>query len=309
VGGFARWPVSASGGAFFMASVGSLPKQESFGSTARIDAWWAGPLATFLGLLAFIIYATVTGLSGRNYEIRKNPDFTGAAVAPYLSPMYSPLIFSKESHHAWIHEDRPSWWPGWLGFSSAVLILGGPVLFRFTCYYYRKAYYRAFWLDPPGCDVGEPRKGYLGERYLPLILQNVHRYTLYIATFFLIFLWWDALIALRWPVLDVEGHTTGYTFGMGLGTLIMLVNVVLLSGFTLGCNSLRHLVGGRKNCFSCPMHNGELTTNTAFKAWHFVSRFNERHALWAWLSLFSVGFTDLYIRLCSMGIWSDVRFF
>jgi hypothetical protein len=28
---------------------------------------------------------------------------------------------------------------------------------------------------------------------------------------------------------------------------------------------------------------------------------------WAWLSLFTVGFTDVYIRLCSMGIISDLR--
>jgi hypothetical protein len=295
-----------------MASVGSLPKQEGFGSTARIDAWWAGPLVTFLGLLAFIIYATVTGLSGKYFEIRNiKSNFSGEAVAPYLSPMYSPLIYDAQSHHAWIKADRPSWWPSWLGFSSAVLILGGPVLFRFTCYYYRKAYYRAFWLDPPGCGVGEPRKGYLGEKYPPLILQNVHRYTLYIATFFLLFLWYDVYLAFWWQS-SRDGFPLGvgqYQFGMGVGTVVMFINVILLSGFTLGCNSLRHLVGGRKNCFSCPMHNGEMALKPSYRAWHLVSMFNERHALWAWMSLISVGFADLYIRLCAMGIWFDVRIF
>jgi hypothetical protein len=34
---------------------------------------------------------------------------------------------------------------------------------------------------------------------------------------------------------------------------------------------------------------------------------NRNHMRWAWLSLFSVGFSDIYIRLCSMGIWSDWR--
>ena len=29
--------------------------------------------------------------------------------------------------------------------------------------------------------------------------------------------------------------------------------------------------------------------------------------LCAWFSLFSVGFADLYVRLCSMGIWTDFR--
>jgi hypothetical protein len=30
---------------------------------------------------------------------------------------------------------------------------------------------------------------------------------------------------------------------------------------------------------------------------------------WAWTSLFTVGFNDLYVRLCSMGVWSDIRIF
>ena len=34
---------------------------------------------------------------------------------------------------------------------------------------------------------------------------------------------------------------------------------------------------------------------------------NYKHQLFAWCSLFSVAFSDIYIRLCSMGIWSDLR--
>ena len=56
-----------------------------------------------------------------------------------------------------------------------MLILWAPGGFRLTCYYYRGAYYKAFWADPPSCAVGEPRKSYWGERSFPLILQNVHR--------------------------------------------------------------------------------------------------------------------------------------
>ena len=67
-----------------------------------------------------------------------------------------------------------------------------PAGFRFTCYYYRGAYYKAFWLDPVNCSVGEPRSGYLGEKYLPLLLQNVHRYFLYLALVFIIILGRDA---------------------------------------------------------------------------------------------------------------------
>jgi hypothetical protein len=39
------------------------------------------------------------------------------------------------------------------------------------------------------------------------------------------------------------------------------------------------------------------------------SALNRAHMRFAWASLFSVGFCDIYIRLCSMGVWSDVRIF
>jgi hypothetical protein len=258
-----------------------------------------------LGLLAFVVYATLRAFNGNWFEIRQNTaNFSGDPKAPYLSPFYSPLIYDGNDSphsHAWIRQDKPSWWPTNLGFSTALLILGGPVFFRFTCYYYRKAYYRSFWADPPACAVGEPRHSYWGERSFPLILQNIHRYTLYIALFFLIFLWWDALYAFWW-----DGR-----IGVGLGTLIMLANIILLTGFTFGCNSLRHLVGGRLNCFSCPNrpNNGELKLNTGFYLWRWATKFNVNHMQWAWLSLFSVGFTDFYIMMCSQGTWSDLRFF
>jgi len=38
-----------------------------------------------------------------------------------------------------------------------------------------------------------------------------------------------------------------------------------------------------------------------------VSCLNRAHMRWAWFSLFWVGFADLYVRLCSMGIWTDWR--
>src|SRR5262249_29943709 len=144
-------------------------------------------------------------------------------------------------------------------FSSGFLILAFPGLFRLTCYYYRKAYYRAFWADPPACAVGEPRKSYWGENRLPLILQNSHRYFMYAALVFLIILTWDALKAFWWPT-DRSGNPSTGQFGIGLGTLIMVANVCLLAGFTFGCNSVRHLVGGRLNCFSCPRNPGQLRT-------------------------------------------------
>jgi hypothetical protein len=296
-----------------MTQLSTVVPREGFGATTRRDAWWAGPLATFLGLLAFLIYATYIIFFVPGYfEIRVNAvDFFAPGnrvLAPYLAPFSSPLIYDIESPHAWIHAPKPSWWPDWFPFSSAMLILIFPAGFRMTCYYYRKAYYRAFWADPPACAVGEPRTSYWGENHWPLLVQNIHRYFLYFALLFIVFLSWDVILAFRWPsAWDNSGRPTAYSFGMGLGTLLMLVNVLLIAGFTFGCNSLRHLVGGRLDCFSCP-HN-IARERTGYKLWRGVTWFNNHHMEWAWVSLVMVAFTDAYIRLCAAGMWKDVRFF
>jgi hypothetical protein len=296
------------------------PHEEGFGATERRDAWWLGPLLTVIGLLAFLIYGTWAAWQGNGYEVRRVRgaehfhDPGNEAVAPYLSPFYAPLIYDPNgtSYHAWIKYDiRPRWLPGWFPFSAGFLILAFPGMFRVTCYYYRKAYYRSFWADPPACAVGEPRHSYWGENWMPLILQNSHRFWLYIVVLLLVLLTWDALLAVWWPTLDADGMPTGgHQLGLGLGTLIMVINVILLAGFTFGCNSVRHLVGGRLNCFSCPGRAGHIgAVRTRYKVWQWSSLLNEHHMEWAWLSLFSVGFTDLYIRLCALGVWHDWRFF
>ena len=95
-----------------------------------------------------------------------------------------------------------------------------------------------------------------------------------------------------------DGHRH---FGVGVCTLVLVVNVILLGSYTLGCHSLRHLVGG-----GCDVMSDKPARQTMY-GW--VSRLNRRHMLFAWMSLFWVGFTDIYIRLCSMGIWHDIRFF
>ncbi len=165
------------------------------------------------------------------------------------------------------------------------------------CYYYRGAYYKAFWADPPACPVGEPRKGYRGERSFPLILQNVHRYFLYLALVFLVILSYDV-----WKAMWFTDPATGRaSFGIGVGTLGLAVNVVLLAGYTLGCHSLRHLVGGLKDRLS--------GRPVRFQAYRCVSCLNRRHMRWAWASLFWVAFADLYVRMVSMGVWPDVRVF
>lgn len=272
-------------------ALSTLPAQRRFGETTRRDAWWAPSAATFLGFTAFIIYATWAGYSNAHYE-----------YGPYLSPMYSPLLFGP-SPHAWFGGPaQPTWWPPFLHFSAAALILWGPVGFRFTCYYYRGAYYKAFWADPPGCAVGEPRKTYLGERWFPLVIQNIHRYFLYVALAFIGILAIDAWKALWFPVSGTALEAGAPTeFGIGVGTIVLTLNVVFLGCYTLGCHSLRHLVGGVLDVMS-----GRPARKTAYAC---VSCLNRWHMKWAWTSLIWVGFTDLYVRMCSMGIWTDVRLF
>lgn len=258
-----------------MAKTSSL-KRRGLGSTSRRDAWWITPLVTFVVLTLFIVYATWAALQGTNY-------WTG----PYLSPFYSPEIWGG-SPHAWF-AGPPGWWPGWLPFSPALIILPIPALFRFTCYYYRGAYYKAFWADPPACAVGEPRKGYNSENAWPLKIQNAHRYVLYLALIFLVFLWKDVWNAFWFK----EG------FGIGVGTLVLLFNTVMLTLYTVSCHSLRHLVGGNRDCLSArPVSRA---------CYGCVSGLNTRHMLFAWISLFGVMGADLYVRLVASGTIADLR--
>ncbi len=248
----------------------------------RPDAWWAQPLSIFLGLSAFIVYSTWAAFQGEHYYF-----------GSYLSPFYSPELYGTSGNS--LFGIRPGWWPDWLPWSPAFFILWAPAGFRLTCYYYRGAYYKAFWADPPSCAVSEPRKSYWGERSFPLIMQNAHRYFLYLALVFLLILSHDV-----WKALWFKDAVSGtVSFGIGLGTLILAVNVVLLSGYTLGCHSLRHLAGGMLDQVSrAPVRR---------QTYACVSCLNRRHMPWAWSSLLWVAFSDVYVRLCSMGVWTDWR--
>lgn len=266
--------------------------------TTRTDRWWVGPTLTVVGLGVFVVYSTFRAFMGTDY-----------LVEPYLSPFYSPLLFSNPEfwqttqpldHHAWFGEMPawmlglwPSWLPGWLPLSPAFFILVFPGSFRATCYYYRKAYYRSFFATPAGCAVCPiGQKHYKGETRL-LLIQNLHRYALYAAVVFIGILSYDALIALR-----KDGE-----WGIGVGTVVMAMNALLLGCYTFGCHSFRHLVGGRLDRFAKAAGAPKLS----YKVWRGVSWLNARHMKFAWASLFWVGFTDFYIFAVSKGWITDLN--
>jgi hypothetical protein len=273
----------------------TILKEHGLGKTSRRDSWWVTPATTFFVLSLFIVYATWAALQNANYT-----------HGNYLSPFYSPEIFGNSPHS--LFGPKPDWWPGWLPFSPALIILPFPALFRFTCYYYRGAYYKAFWADPPACSVSEPRKGYTGENGLPLILQNVHRYFLYFAILFLFALWHDVYISFFFPVGEMGRYAPAglgllpnqpVTFGIGVGSLVLLLNTTLLTLYTVSCHSFRHLIGGKRDCLS--------RNKTRLACYSCVSGLNTKHMQFAWLSLFGVMFADLYVRLVAMGVWTDWR--
>jgi hypothetical protein len=246
--------------------------------TLRQDRWWLYPAVTFGVFTAFVIYATWRAFVGSDYY-----------ASPYLSPFYSPCLTETCVEGSSDFGQPFSWWQ----LSPALVILIFPLGFRLSCYYYRKAYYRSFWLSPPACGVAEPHRKYSGETRLPLILNNIHRYFFYAAILVAAVLTWDAILGFR----DENGEW-GH---MGLGTLVLLANVVLIWAYTLGCHSCRHVVGGRLRHFS--------KHKLRYRAWTLVSRLNAQHAQYAWLSLFSVAIADLYVYLLAIGAISDLRFF
>ena len=121
-----------------------------FGETSRRDAWWIQPLASSSWTVDLPRLRDVGGVPGR---------------ALHLRPVPLAVLFAGDSSatspHSWFGPS-PAAWPAWLPFSPALLILPIPAFFRLTCYYYRGAYYKAFWADPPSCTVGEPRSTLLG---------------------------------------------------------------------------------------------------------------------------------------------------
>jgi hypothetical protein len=247
--------------------------------TLRTDRWWVSPSVTAIVLGIFIIYTTIRLFMRNDYWVGEYR---------YLTPLYSPCL-SESCAPGSSHFGTPlPTFP--LALPLPIVIF--PVLagFRVSCYYYRKAGYRAFLLSPPGCAVAEPAKKYTGETRLPLVLQNLHRYFFYLASVLLLINTYDAVLAL---------FPTGGGFGVGLGSLILLINVTMLWLYSLSCHACRHIFGGRLRNFSQhPLR---------YWLWTQLSKLNGRHMQFAWASLTTVMLTDFYIMAVSAGWIADLR--
>jgi len=244
---------------------------QGFGATTREDDWWSSALGVGFWLAVLVLYSVFSALLwkpllGAPYE-----------VGPYLSPFFQPFFRD---------------WGLPFGVSPAILTLWIPVGFRVTCYYFRRAYYRAYLADPPACAVGEPsiHRRYRLETAFPFILQNLHRLFLYLAI---------VLVTIHW--VEVLGSFVAEgALRVSLGSTILLVDTILLTAYVTSCHSLRHLVGGKLDCFSCSRAN-----RTRHSAWRRLSGLNQRHMVYAWASLVSIVIADLYVHLLALGVLSD----
>jgi hypothetical protein len=259
---------------------GARPRAAITAKTLRTDRWWTQPLTIGAILAFFILYSTVRVFMAKWYWVD---------AYHYLTPLYSPCLTKScvegSAHFGTPLPELPFFLP--LGIVAFPIVAG----FRVTCYYYRKAGYRSLWFSPQACAVAEPHRKYTGETRFPLIIMNFHRYFFYLAALVLLINTYDAVLAFRGP---------NGSFGVGLGTLIIWVNLAMLTGYTLSCHACRHVVGGRLKHFSRhPLR---------YRFWTLVSKLNARHGTYAMISLFTVILTDVYIMAVSAGWFSDPRF-
>jgi hypothetical protein len=245
-----------------------LPMERGFGKTDRLDAWWKSPLAMAIYLGIAVAYATWRGFMEADFwifeEFGRSAGNQTMAIesngSHVLSPLFSPLIVPGQ-------DGLGSWVPENLWWMSpAMFILIIPAGFRGTCYYYRKAYYRSLMASPAACAVSTPFGNYNGESKI-FLFQNLHRYFMYLAVAYLFVLSYD---------------------------------VLLLGGYTLGCHSFRHAIGGIRDKFS----NGGGAVAEA--CWESCTKLNKNHGKWAIISLFWVMFSDFYVYACTEGWWTDI---
>ena len=230
-------------------------------------------------LLLFAIYATWRAFEDAHYFSE-----------PYLSPFYSPCLTDKCASGA---QDLGQWVPdGWLAAVSGADHPDISARIPADLLLLPEGLLPLVLGVSPACAVAEPHKGYSGETRFPLIVQNIHRYFLYVAMLFAVLLSWDAIHSFR--------DTNGEWGHMGLGTVILLHQ----RGPDLGLHTL--------SCHSLSAHNGRspqalFRASDALSGLTLISKMNARHTLLAWTSLVWLVVADFYIRCLSPPGRSAIR--
>jgi hypothetical protein len=249
--------------------------------TLRTDRWWFEPVYTVVGLSAWLAWGLVHTLIIKDFYFVEGPGHH--YLTPFFSPCMSTACVPEAAAFGRFLPDLPL-------IPFAFLSLPFLLLFRLTCYYYRRAYYRSYWLSPPACAVPDGHEKYSGETRFPLVMQNLHRYAFYAAVLISLVNTWDAARSFH----GTEG------FGFGLGNVLLVANVVLLWAYTISCHSCRHIVGGRLKHFS--------RHPVRYRLWGFVSKLNTRHKELAWITLGTLALVDVYILALAAGWFPDLRF-
>ena len=185
--------------------------------------------------------------------------------------------------------------PSWI--NSAMLVLWIPFGFRGTCYYMRRVYHRVFFQNPTGCVVAKPgvsyRFGYKGETGL-FILNNIHRYMMYLAILIILFKVYDVYHTMHITATDgSEG------IGVSVGTLFLALEAAFLFMYVVTCHAFRHIIGGALDRWDKGL--------ARFKGKIFwrVSKGNIHHGVWFWLSLLVVFLGDMWVWAVSSGQFTD----
>ena len=251
-----------------------LPLKRGFGRTDRIDYWWTEPVWMAVALTAALIYTAVRVVmwdGSIHYDDHR-----------VTSPIFSPDV---------LHMLHITNHPGWM--NSAMLILWIPFGFRGTCYYMRRVYHRTFFQNPTGCMVSKPGISYTvdykGEKGL-FILNNIHRYMLYLAILVLSVKFYDVLLTTRFD----DGSRA-----VSIGTMVLGIEAFLLFMYVASCHAFRHLFGGGMDQW-----RGGIS-GIFGSIYRWVSGVNVHHAFWFWTSLAMVFLGDLFVWAVAEEFISD----
>lgn len=179
-------------------------------------------------------------------------------------------------------------------YSPTILIIPIIALFRLTCYAFREDTNRHVFSHPNACAASirldAKAREYTGENSTIFKIENLHRYFMYGALVILPFFYYDLYVSLTY---------TGALL-LRLGSVIMAIDIAALTLYLFSCHSVRSLIGGRSDCFNC-MRMGRQRN----WLYNVQSKLNQNHEAYAWISLVTIVFMDLFIRALIAGIHLD----